>query len=393
MSGLPVFELTDKLRRASFVERLSIRNLAGWFLHAPAYETKYRIAYAAWAHAEHVNWLRDRLSHLRGGHPDASIDPGLLTFMDLVKDSPGAWAFLAASYRVVYPGLLTLYRTLLEESDKSANAFDVRVLRRLIPELEEMVASADEILAGDPDPQTSGEWVEMLEARLEAIGGFDGSGAPAAGAGELPDRTLFALPQQIVFDERIQDQALMSYEDRSALSYEESVQEQFRVFFNEVYAASMLATIIFDAYKAGLEWDLVFGLTRHFWDEARHSEFGAIRLKELGMEPDRCDQALFKNGLQMPLLHRICYLTMVLEPYYMPRKKPRFQEYAEAGDARSQLFADHDWSDEINHVRFGKDALETLLADDARDVKRLKEEVIEILEKHLGEPVTGLSPF
>jgi hypothetical protein len=196
-----------------------------------------------------------------------------------------------------------------------------------------------------------------------------------------------------VFDDRIQDLALLSYEDRSALTYEESVEEQFKVFFNEVYAASMLATVIFDAFQAGLDWNLVFGLTRHFWDEARHSEFGALRLSELGMEPDRCDQALFKNGLQMPLLHRICYLTMVLEPYYMPRKKPRFEEYAEAGDARSQLFADHDWSDEINHVRFGKDTLETLLKNDARDVKRLKEEVIEILEKHLGEPVTGLSPF
>jgi hypothetical protein len=393
MNGLPVFELTDQLRRAAFVERICIRNLAGWFLVVPAYETKYQVAYAAWGHAEHVNWLRDRLAHLRGGHADASIDPRLVTFMDQVKDSPDAWAFLRSTYEVIYPALLSLYRALLDEADPSANAFDVRLLRRLIPEIEAMVESAGEVLDADPDPDASQHWAAGLKARLESLGGLSGRAASTAAMGDPDGRSLFVLPRTIVFDDRIQDLPLLSYEDRSALTYEQSIQEQFKVFFNEVYAASMLATVIFDAYQAGIDWQLVFGLTRHFWDEARHSEFGALRLSELGMEPDRCDQSLFRNGLHMPLLHRICYLTMVLEPYYMPRKKPRFEEYAEAGDARSQLFADHDWSDEINHVRFGKDALEALLMNDARDVKRLKEEVIEILEEHVGDAVTGLSPF
>jgi hypothetical protein len=92
-------------------------------------------------------------------------------------------------------------------------------------------------------------------------------------------------------------------------------------------------------------------------------------------------------------LHRVCYLTLVLEPYYMPRKKPRFEEYSEAGDERSQLFADHDWSDEINHVRLGKDWLERLLEDDARDVRQVKVETLAILENLQGSPVSTLSPF
>ena len=95
----------------------------------------------------------------------------------------------------------------------------------------------------------------------------------------------------------------------------------------------------------------------------------------------------------MPLLHRVCYLTMVLEAYYMPRKKPRFKEYEEAGDTRSQLFADHDWSDEINHVRLGKDWLEKLLEDDARDIAQLKDETTAILEQRAGEPLAQISPF
>jgi hypothetical protein len=77
----------------------------------------------------------------------------------------------------------------------------------------------------------------------------------------------------------------------------------------------------------------------------------------------------------------------------MPRKKPRFEEYGNAGDLRSQLFADGDWSDEMNHVRNGRRWLETLLEDDARDVSDIEDETTKLLERITGEPVTTVSPF
>lgn len=390
MKGISVFEMSDSLRRAAFIERTSIRNLCGWFLAIPAYEDKHVLGHHVWTHAEHANWLRDRLQHLRGGHPDASIDPALLRLMDLIRDSDGPWAFMRATYDVLLPTLLEYYRELIERCDASANASDIRILKRVIPELEDQITWGSERLGHDPDPTSSESASDALRRVIYEIGGLN---CPTSDSCAWPARGKpFSLPGEIVFDDRISDLPLMSLDERKELPYEDGLREQFYVFFNEMYAGAMLAGVLYEAIESRIDWRLIYGLSRHFWDEVRHSEFGAVRLRELGFEPDRCNQELFKNGLHMPLLHRICYLTMVLEPYYMPRKKPRFKEYEAAGDARSLLFADHDWSDEINHVRFGKDVLEILLRDDARDVGQLKKEVLDHLERK-GAETGALSPF
>lgn len=391
-TGLSVFPLVDRLRRMAYIERMSVKHLAGWFLAARAYEVKHRFGYHAWNHAEHTQWLHERLQFLRGGLAGPSLDPAFITFVELTQKAPNEYAYVRGAYQVLKVELLRLYEAMLEECDPSANAYDARLLRRLIPELREQIEWSEEIAAADPNPEQSLEWKRFLQETLRQIGGLDA----AAGRAFVPEHPLlkhFVLPDRIVFDERISDRPLTPHDQKTKLPYEEAVREQFRVFFNEIYAASMLAALLYEAYEHGLQWDFVYDFTRHFWDETRHSEFGAVRLKELGYEPDRCDQTLFLNSLAMPLLHRVCYLTLVLEPYYMPRKKPRFQEYAAAGDARSSLFADHDWSDEINHVRLGKDWLERLLKDDARDLRQIKQETQEILEKVTGAPVDQLSPF
>jgi len=93
---------------------------------------------------------------------------------------------------------------------------------------------------------------------------------------------------------------------------------------------------------------------------------------------------LFENSQGMPVLHRIAYLTLGLEVYFMPRKRPRVKAYIERNDPRSQFFADQDWSDEANHVRYGKRWVGFLLEDDMRT----EEDVLAEVRKHL-EAVTG----
>ena len=77
----------------------------------------------------------------------------------------------------------------------------------------------------------------------------------------------------------------------------------------------------------------------------------------------------------------------------MPRKKPRFEAYARANDPRSRLFADHDWSDEVNHARNGKRWLDELLKDDARSIRDIKEEVGAMLNASSNGASEVLSPF
>jgi uncharacterized ferritin-like protein (DUF455 family) len=90
----------------------------------------------------------------------------------------------------------------------------------------------------------------------------------------------------------------------------------------------------------------------------------------------------------------VAYLTRGLEAYFMPRKPKRVVEYQENKDLRSQLFADQDWSDEINHIRFGSKWVDILLEDDYREVTDIIEEVKQHLSLVRGYQVEEISaPF
>ncbi len=392
--GIDVFELVDRLRRCAYIEKRSVKQAAGWFVAAPAYEHKYKLGYHAWNHAEHTGWIRERLQLLRGGHPEANIDPSLERWVETVMDAPDQYAFIRGSYLTLKKALLECYQETLDHCDPSANAADIYLIKRIIPEIREQIQWAFDVLGSDPDPEASTRWAQSLEYTLVDIGGILTTTARTATTtpnAEPP--TPFRMPDKIVFDDRISNKPLMPHEKKLKLSFGEAVIEQFRVYFNEMYAAAMAATIIFESFEKNVPWGFIRDLTRQFWDEVRHSEFGAVRLKELGLEPDRCNQQLFRNSLAMPLVNRLCYLTMMLEPHFMPRKKPRFREYTNAGDLRSRLFADHDWSDEINHVKYGKYWLDILLEDDARDIEIIKEETWKIIDRFEGKHTGMLSPF
>jgi hypothetical protein len=421
-NGLDIASSVQRLRTYHCVERRCIKVLAGWFLRAPAYETKYGLAYHLWDHAEHVTWLRARLVEMRGGQPDASVAPGLRAVLDETLHAPDTDAMLRGLYGVIKRDLLAAYREHLKLTDAAANASEIRLLRRIIPEIEAQLAWYDSLnLENGVCP-----WQEYIRAQWQAVGGISGErqATPAppfqggengrtlttiAGAAEgarssppferggskplgesspnsfaPPTRTLFARPKTILFDQRIRIGELTPYDVRKTLDSRAATVEQFKVFFNELYAAALLASILFDAFDDGYPWEFYSDFAHHFWDEVRHSEFGALRLTELGERPSVCNPTLFEASESMPVLHRICYLTLGLEVYFMPRKQPRVKEYMNNGDQRSQLFADQDWSDETNHVRYGKKWIEFLLTDDQREVEDLQLEIRAHLERVTG---------
>jgi hypothetical protein len=391
-NGLGVFELTDRLRRAAYIEKLSIKHDSGWFISAPSYQVKHKLGYNAWNHAEHVRWIKDRLMFLRGGKSEVNVDPSLAAWVEAALHAPDQWSYIRGQYLGVKSALLGFYRESLDLADPSANAADRSLLKRLIPEIEEQIDWALEVLELDPNPTASKAWTRDLNDILDQIGGILCTNARAVGELELPAHS-YRLPDEIAFDDRIANKPLMPHEEKIKLPHREAVIEQFRVFFNEAYAAAMAASVVFESYEKNMDFQFIHDFTRQFWDEVRHSEFGAVRLKELGEEPDRVNQVLYKYSMSMPLLHRVAYLTMMLEPHFMPRKKPRFEDYEKEGDFRSQLFADHDWSDEINHVKNGREWLDRMLDDDSRSIDDLKDEVYAILKKLTGQEQASLSPF
>jgi hypothetical protein len=368
-----------------------MRMLAGWFLRAPAYETKYELAYHLLDHADHVTWLRQRLSEMRGGQIDASVAPALGDAIDETIHAPDVETFIAGAYLELEQSLLDCYRDHLASADPVANAAEIRLLRRMIPELERHITWATakpcELARGVRDHRS------RIALLIQNAGGI--SGLAAQEVQEVPPSAEhFERPRTVIFDHRITRGELMRYHDRKAADATTSAIEDFKVFFNELYAASLLASLIYDAEPTQVPWEFLHDVARHFWDEVRHSQFGAVRLKELGTEPTVCNPVLFERSQSLPILHRFCYLSMGLEPYFMPRKRPRVKKYDDLGDHRSQLFADQDWSDETLHVTFGKRWVNEFLKDDFRSIDDVLEEVRQHIEQVSGEPQEKIAaPF
>lgn len=390
-NGFNIPTTAARLRIYASVQKRCLKILAGWFLTTPRYEDKHRIGYHLFEHCEHVGMWRQRLTELRGGKPDASTSPFLSQLLSEVNNAPNADSMISALYGLVIHSLHDTLARHLDEADPAANAAEVRLLKRILPELKAQLDWFDKRPVGDVDS----DWLSGIQSFLNLRPGGLLSEGETGDRPALPASRPFRRPATIVFDGRIADEKLMPYEQREQLNYDEALIEQFRVFFNEFFAAGFLATVIYDALDdGGYPWEMIEDFCQHFWDEVRHSEFGAIRLKELGSEPTGCNLSLFHEAENMPILHRIVYLTRGLEAYFMPRKQPRAKIYEEAGDLRSQLFADQDWSDEINHVRYGSKWSEHLLKDDYRTQDDIIEEIKQHLTRARGiECVAIAAPF
>ncbi len=387
--GIGILETAEHLRNYYWLSRRSIKILAGWFLRFRSYETKYKLAYHLYDTSEHVSWLLDRLGEMRGGNPNASIRPELKELMEAVLSAPSDNAFLAGYYGVLQRSLIAAIKSDIEKMDTSGNANEIRILGRVLEDLESQRNWFDSLGL----EWENSKWVGYLQQYVAFIGGLHGSDERESRP-EDPEGMAFSRPSRILFDERIQIGPLESYESRSSMERQQATIEQFKVFFNEFYAAALLAGVLFDASDEDYPWALLADFSRHFWDEARHSEFGSIRLRELGCEPGRINPVLFEESHGLPVLHRIAYLTRGLEAYFMPRKGKRFKEYESSGDHRSQFFADQDWSDEINHVRYGNKWVEYLLQDDHRDLDDILQEVKDHLAKVRKQPVESIdAPF
>lgn len=378
--GLGIMRTAELLRRYTFVEQSCARALAGWFLALPDWEAKLRLGYLLFAHAERVYELQGRLEELRGGHRSANMEAGLERAGEELVHAPDGPGFLAG-LSLLLRRLDAAYRDHLERADASAHAMEIRLLRRFLPdvrrEIEELEALRQTGAAADPQP--AAEWERYVSGLLEAAGGIDGSGPRSEADRPRPGNARFAWPAPIRFDERLRHAELGTYEAKLSLPLEERRIGEFEVYFNEFYAAALLATVIYDSWKLNAPRQYFLEIAHHFWDEVRHAEFGALRLREAGVEPSKVNMSLFDQSREMPILHRLCYLALGLEVYFMPRKSERARYYEQQGDERSQLFADVDWSDEVNHVRYGKRWVDYFLQEDARTVEDIQAEIARYL--------------
>ncbi|MDF2814051.1 MAG: hypothetical protein K0Q81_251 [Paenibacillus sp.] len=389
-AGLEISKTVDLFRRYACMEHSCVRALAGWFLKVPSWEAKIRLGYQLFAHAERANELYARLDELRGGNRDANLEPALNRLAEEIVNAPDGESFIAGLSLLLHH-MAEAYREHLSAADSSANAMEIRVLQRLLPDVEREISEIAKLEHNsnrDCSPNAK-LWTDYISSLIHAAGGISGFGPKGSALSPRPDEARFEWPTAMAFDDRLHHADLGTYESKMSLPLRERCIGEFEVYFNELYAAAILATVIYESWKISAPRQYFLDIAHHFWDEVRHAEFGALRLREHGIEPSKVNMMLFEQSQAMPFLHRFCHLTLGLEIFFMPRKPERVRYYEEQGDLRSQLFADVDWSEEKNHVRYGKRWVDHFLEEDARTLTDLQMEISNYLEVFASQMPEG----
>lgn len=371
--GYSVEKNVERLTRFHWIERRLMHVLLAHLPATPVWEAKCGMALHQWYCAEHANALRRRIGEMR--HPLPSLDEppevALNAFIEEVLRASDIVELLAGVYIVALTALLDAYRTHIRETNPLVDHPTTRLLRSIVPEVEESIAwgqSALTALTGDDNGRRrrSVEWRKHLQVYLDAAGGVAGGitdekialPAPRASKTFVPDFDParderftglynFNFPPHLVYNA----QGIPADERNLALLCKRTL---------EMDVPEMMASFLTE--RAGQPWQFYLDYSRQLWDEARHAMMGTVAFEARGVDwkkiPLNVGFSLRLNRHATPEERQV--ILYAIEQSLMPGERGKRFEYetaVESGDQLSAHFHDYDWADEVLHAQIGRRAL------------------------------------
>jgi hypothetical protein len=428
--GLFVEENALLLRRYAYVEQRLCVLLAGHFPGTGLWELKHALARHSWEDAQHAEALRRRLITLRTSPRllEECPDPALAALLDEAERAADPVELLAGVHGVIKPALLAAYRWHLETTNPVADFPTARELEIAVREEAHQLAWSAEALAelagaeaaaaALRESRAAGGWETTSVAAMdeaprraeEAAPPAAAQGGPPLGAPHLPDpadstralawqahlRTFLAAaggiggreprPPQGAEAPRAQRRFRISRHpqrdgrfrvnfqfheagDPPPQTTEEKLIFMMRGRLNELAATENVASAIYELGLRGAPWEALLELSRHMWDEARHSMLGQAVIESLGHDvrawPLRIGPGY--SYLSVGPLQRYAHLGLNVEQGMMKYPPGKRQEYEWCRDvARHRLAAmyqDYDWSDEVYHTQIARRWVSRLLGE------------------------------
>lgn len=144
-------------------------------------------------------------------------------------------------------------------------------------------------------------------------------------------------------------------------------------FLQEVQATDSCASLLFDA--PDMPWDFYLDLSRHMWDEARHSMFGEAKLAEFGCTAAEAGLSTKAYAMRQTLAPHDRYAALTTqEADAFPGKHNGLKDAVAHQDRVSAMAWSYDIADETQHVRFGAKWLPILIEKigEPRSVEQVK---------------------
>ena len=320
------------------------------------WEVKHDVGLHIWQNAENSRDLRTRLWELRVNNPDKGINNIIIPVFKELARAQHDYELLAGIYLVLKPALLTAYQTYVENTYDIYDYPTLPVLNKLIATTEEQIKwgkrTLNELTDTGEKKRSTNRWMQFAQDVLEAVGGVGGSDtiqlemppAPPAYATRLP---LPEAHRDGRFNIQIGLPPMPEMNDPNWTSW------HFMGYATEMQAAETLATCLWEVED--MKWEFYYDISRHCWDEIRHSQLGCHRLEQMGHHisdfPHSVGSYAWRQ-LYDPVV-RYCALTYVIEAGSFPLKHETYQHYLAQGDMESAQAVMYDIVDETLHVRWG----------------------------------------
>ena len=361
--GLGVDECTTRLHRLAYAESRLMFLEAAHVISSPSRDVKALLSRSQYEDGQHADRLKQRLVELRVSKRRAYEEPNreLTVFFDEALHSRGTAELLAGLTRVIKPAMIEAYRRYAAQTNGLADYGSVRALKEIIDEEEESLtlmraAYADATSSSSGETDEADVWAARLERLLKAAGGIDGTGD--VDPGQLKNdrcRAPYVIPREQAWDDTFPRVWDVSHVEDDQVS--ERLAQMVCTRLGELTIAEALSFVLCET--AGQPWSFYVDISRHMWDEMRHSMFGEAAIEDIfddrAAMPLREWETEYLYKLEpLPLYAMLCDVEAGLMKY--PPGK-RFEYEFCRDKARYPLMTtlqDFDWADEVLHVNIAR---------------------------------------
>jgi hypothetical protein len=356
-TGLGVKEAAERLRRFAYIERRLMFIQAGFMVTVSERNFKVWLARLQYQASRRADAFRKRLPELRLPKTKADSVPSeaLAAWLDELSHAPNT-AAKWFGLRFVHQQLLSAYERYRDTTNPLADATSVEIIEPMVQQLAricQMFGTESETSQSQGESLQNAEgFVGRLGRSLQLAGGIEGAIDSIA----VPSTVPAIIPRETHRDTSFP--RVWDYVAPPQTNVGQHLAYIMGLRLSEINVAEGLAIVLNETTEK--PWEFYFDLSRHLWDEVRHSLMGEAAITETLGDRQQIPMRDYEGVYCMEASPLEQYATLGLEIEGANMKYPigKRGEWEFCRDVAKHrlmaLFQDYDWADEVVHVNIAK---------------------------------------
>jgi hypothetical protein len=375
--GLSVSSATERLLCLAYVEKRLMFLCAAKMIPVPERDLKLLLGRLQYNAAGRCHSLRNRLREMRTAKVriDGTPNEALAILLDeaLYCDDRREVARLVWWF---HHELLASYEDYLATTNPLADAPTGELIETFIPRLHAAIACLGAHLdqLGVPEPERKA--VLKLQKFVDAAGGLDGSKPSGEIASRERSTEPFAVSRKPGRDAGVN--RVWDYPKPPMEEVADYFAYMLGIRLSEINVAEGLAIVLCETKE--MPWEFYRDISRHLWDEVRHSMMGEAAIEATFGAANAIPMREYESVycMEAPALEQYATLGLEIEGAQMKYPIGKRGEWEFCRDAAKHplmtTFQDFDWADEVLHVSIAKRQLSEWFHDGAKELSALAQE-------------------